>query len=241
MKGVVLAAGRGTRLLPVTKVIDKTVLPVYDKPIIFYALDCLYRSGIKDVLIVHNSFNGKMISGLVGDGRQFGLRVSYKKKDHTLGMPFSILQAERFCEKEPLMVIPGDNLFLGSFEKEVKSFKKGAVCFLRKVKDLTRFGVADFRDNSVVNIIEKPKVPPSQWAVIAPYIFDSSVFGFISELKPSSRGELEVVELLKKYLELGTFKSVKRFDYWADIGTFEALTEASWKIKRLVTSLAKHT
>lgn len=234
MKGVILAAGRGKRLLPITKVIDKTILPVYDKPIIFYAIETLVNAGIKEILIVVNSFNRGMIHELVGDGESFGIEINYKTKNHDLGMPFSILQAKEFAKKDSIMVVPGDNLFFDDFQREVKEFKEGAMAFLRHVEDLTRFGVAKFEGEKLIDIVEKPKYPPSEWAVIAPYIFDSNVFGLIKKLKPSQRGELEVVELMKMYLVHEKLNLIGKDSYWSDIGTFTSLADTSFKVKEMM-------
>ena len=228
MKGVILAAGRGTRLLPITKVVDKTWLPINGKPVVFYAIETLLRVGIKEILIVTNSFNRKGMEILTKDfARDKKIKLSFKTKNHDLGMPFSILQARSFAGNDSIMVIPGDNIFLNNFSKEVEKFKEGATAFLREVKDPSRFGVAIFEKNKLVGIVEKPKKPLSNWGLIAPYLFDNQVFEEIQKLRPSKRGELEVVDLLTIYLKEDELKLYKKRGFWKDVGTFEALEEAN--------------
>jgi glucose-1-phosphate thymidylyltransferase len=228
MKGVILAAGKGTRLLPVTKVIDKTWLPVYNKPVIFHAIETLARAGIKEILIVTSSFNRKGMEILTESiSKKLKVDITFKTKNHDLGMPFSILQAKSFADKESIMVIPGDNVFINDFSDEAKSFKSGATTCLRRVKNPSRFGVPIYKNKKLIDLKEKPKNPPSNLALIAPYFFDNQVYDKIKKLKPSKRGELEVVDLLKLYLKDGELSLSKKTGFWKDIGTFDSLIEAS--------------
>jgi len=234
MIGVIPAAGNGTRLLPITKIVNKTLLLVYDKPVIYYAIDVLVNSGIKDIVIIVPTVHLNQFEKLLEDRDTMGIRnLHIKVCDHALGMPFSIRQAKELAGKKPIMVVPGDNIFLSYFAKDVSSFRDGALVCLRKVKDPSIFGVPVFKNRKIVSFIEKPKSPKSKYAVVAPYIFDSKVYDYIDSLKPSQRGELEIVDLLNIYLANSRLKIIKMNGFWKDIGTPDSLVEAGVFIKRL--------
>lgn len=235
MKGVIPAAGSGTRLWPITKVVNKTLLHVYDRPVIYYVIDNLIKSGICEVMVIVPSAHFNQFTEILKDGKEFGLRnLELKTCDHTLGMPYSIRQAKEWGGREPIMVIPGDNIFLQSFTPEISKFQTGALAFLRKVKDPSRFGVPVYRKNRVVNFIEKPQKPKTSYAVVAPYIFDFEVYNYIDSLKPSQRGELEIVDLLRIYLGKSKLKLQKKRGYWKDIGTPDSFVDAGVYLRNWV-------
>lgn len=233
MKGIITAAGSGTRLLPITKIVNKTLLLAYDKPVISYAIQTLVISGVLDVLIVVQSSHLHQFRELLGDGKQFGLKsLTIVAKDHTLGMPYSIRQAKEWAKGESIMVVPGDNIFLQSFEKEINKFKSGAIVFQRKVKDPSRFGVPIYKNKKIVDLVEKPTNPQTNYALVAPYIFDNRAYDYIDSLKPSKRGELEIIDLLKKYMQESSLSILKKSGFWKDVGTPDALLEVGVYLKR---------
>jgi len=233
MKGIITAAGSGTRLLPITKIINKTLLHAYDRPVIYYAIDALVKSGISDVMIVVPSDHFRQFEKLLEDGKKLGVSgLILEASDHSLGMPYSISQAKDWAGKEPVMVVPGDNIFLQSFAREASKFRDGAITFLRKVKDPSRFGVPVYKQNKVVDLIEKPEKPETNYAVVAPYIFDSNVYKYIESLKPSQRGELEITDLLKKYMKKSKLKFLKKKGFWKDVGTSDSLLEAGVYLRK---------
>jgi len=233
MKGVILAAGKATRLYPITKEISKMILPVYDKPVVYYPVKILKDSGINEIFVVCGSKHLKQLKSVILNQEEFkNIRFKFKIKDHELGMPFSILQAEKWANKSQIMVIPGDNLFTDNYRTEISKFKKGAVVHLTKVKDPERFGTIITKNKKIVNLVEKPQKAETKYALTAPYMFDSSVYNLIRSLKPSVRGELEIIDLLKIYLGRNLLKFHKTHGYWKDIGTHEALLEAGIYFKK---------
>lgn len=233
MIGVILAAGRATRLYPVTKEVSKMVLPVYDKPVIYYSINALMFSGIKKILIICRGTHLKQIRSVLTDIPEFkGVSINFKVKNHDLGMPFSIFQAKQFAKQEPIIIMPGDNIYLQNYKKEIDNFTSGAVVHLTKVKDPQRSGTIVLKNKKIIDLVEKPENPQTKFALTAPYMFDSKVYKYIKTLKPSKRGELEITELLKIYFKEGKLKFPKTTGYWQDIGTFEALLETGNYLKK---------
>ena len=230
MKGVILAGGLGTRIHPLTKVTNKHLLPVYDKPMILYPLETLKRSGITDIMIVCGREHAGHFMQFLGSGKEFGVKLSYALQDiNNGGIADALSYAEDFAEGGPLAVILGDNLFEHDLKKAVKAFKGGATVFFKKVKDPRRFGVPAFSKDGkkVLRVEEKPKKPKSSYAQTGFYIFDSSVFSVIKTLKPSGRGELEMTDAINHYInnKKASFHIIR--GVWLDAGTIESLFVAS--------------
>lgn len=231
MKGIILAGGLGSRLAPCTRVTNKHLLPVYDKPMIYYPLQTLIEAGITDILIVTGgAFAGDFLK-LLGNGKEFGLKhINYTYQEGEGGIAEALGLAEHFAGKEKIAVILGDNLIEGSIKEFVQSFEQqgsGAKILLKEVSDAQRFGVAEVQGEKIVKIIEKPKNPTSNYAVTGIYFYDSQVFEMIKTLKPSGRGELEITDVNNMYIEKGqlTYNILK--GWWTDAGTFESLHRAS--------------
>ncbi|MFA6408167.1 MAG: sugar phosphate nucleotidyltransferase [Candidatus Paceibacterota bacterium] len=230
MKGVILAGGLGTRLYPLTKITNKHLLPVYDKPMILYPLDTLKNSGITDIMIVCGREHVGHFMKFLGSGKEFGVHLSYALQDvNNGGIADALSYAEDFAGGEPIAVILGDNIFEHSFEKAVKEFGSGAVAFFKKVPDPKRFGVPVFSKDGkkLLRIEEKPNKPKSSYAQTGFWILDAAIFSIIKTIKPSARGELEMTDVINKYLNDGTLS----FDFakgaWLDAGTFESLFKAT--------------
>jgi len=234
MKGVILAAGKATRLYPITIEISKMILPIYNKPVIYYSAKALIDSGIKDIFVVCRSIHLNQIKTVLSSYPEFSdVGFKYKVKDHDLGMPYSILQAEDFAGDDHIIVMPGDNIFLENYKNVINKFKSGAVVHLTKVTDPERFGTILYKKGKVFDLVEKPEKAQTNFALTAPYIFDHHVFRHIKQLKPSTRGELEITEVLKIYLSQKTLEFTKTKGYWNDVGTFDAIIEAGNYIKKI--------
>jgi len=229
MKGILLAGGKGTRLYPITKVVNKHLLPVYNKPMLFFGLETLINSGINEIAVVSGPPFGYQVKTVLEDFNSKILKkIVFVNQPKPAGMPDGILRCEKFAKKESVIVVAGDNLFADDFKKEVNHFKKGAISFLRKVKDPRRFGVPVYnQQGKLIAIKEKPKNPKTNWVIAGPHIFDNQVFGLIKTLRPSTRGELEISELNNLYLKKGRLGLIKRNDYWSDVGTLESLAKTS--------------
>lgn len=233
MRGVICAGGKGTRLFPLTKTINKHLLPVGNKPMIYYALEKMQEAGIKSVLIVTDIDQCGMIVEQCGDGKQWNLDLSYKVQTEAGGIAQAILLAEDFANDENIFVILGDNIFDMNTSNIKNNFKSGAQIFLKEVKDPERFGVAEvshklsmyFNQVNVINIEEKPKNPKSNLAVTGIYIYDNTVFDKIKKLKFSKRNELEVTDLNNLYIKENNMTAyiMNSEDIWSDAGTFESL------------------
>jgi len=231
MKGVILAGGLGTRLYPLTKVTNKHLLPVYDKPMIYYPIQTLINAGIDDILIVTGGNNAGDFLRLLGNGKEFGLKhINYTYQEGEGGIAEALRLAEFFASGEKICVVLGDNLIEKNIRKAVENFQKqkeGAKILLKEVPDPQRFGVAELKGDRIVRIEEKPEKPKSQYAVIGIYLFDQEVFNFIKTLKPSDRGELEITDVNNQYIEKGLMTWDVLEGWWTDAGTFESLLRAN--------------
>lgn len=235
MKGVILAGGLGTRLYPLTKITNKHLLPVYDKPMILYALDTLRRSGIHEIMVVCGREHAGHFMNFLGSGKECGIKLSYALQDkNNGGISDALLYAEDFSDRGNLAVILGDNIFEDTFAKEVAAFESGAMVFLKKVPDPERFGVAVFDKSGkkLVAIEEKPKKPKSEYAQTGFYLYDFNIFSYIRKLKPSARGELEITDANNAYLKRGELSFSIVNGKWYDTGTFDSLLAASVEIAR---------
>ncbi|MDI6758796.1 MAG: glucose-1-phosphate thymidylyltransferase RfbA [Candidatus Omnitrophota bacterium] len=240
MKGIILAGGKATRLYPVTRVISKQLLPVYDKPMIYYPLSVLMLANIKDILIISTPQDLPRFKELLADGRKIGIKISYSLQDKPLGIAESLIIAEDFIGLDSICLILGDNIFyghnLGDLLREHIFLKDGAVIFGYYVKDPCRYGVIELNSRlRAVSIQEKPKKPKSNFAVTGLYFYDNKALSIVKKLTPSKRGELEITGLNNEYLKKGKLK-VRLLDRgyaWLDTGTYDSLIEASMFIKTI--------
>lgn len=231
MKGVILAGGQGTRLRPFTKLINKHLLPVYNKPLIYYPILTLKNAGIDEILITSGKEALPHFKKLLGDGKQFGVRLAYAAQDGALGIAHALGLAEKFAKGSKIAVMLGDNIFVNhdQIKTGVNNFlkEKGAKFFLKSVPDPERFGVARINRKKIVSIVEKPKKPQSNLAVTGFYLYDPDVFEMVKKIKPSARGELEITDVNNHYVKSGLagFEIVE--GDWIDAGTFDSLLQAS--------------
>lgn len=228
---MILAGGLGKRLYPLTKITNKHLLPVYDKPMIFYPLQTLINAGIDDILIVTGGNHAGDFLRLLANGKEFGLKhVNYTYQEGEGGIADALALAEHFSDYEKIVVVLGDNVIEGSIVQAVKDFRKqkeGAKILLKEVSDPERFGVPEIVDGKIIGIEEKPKVPKSRYAVIGIYMYDAKVFDIIRTLKPSHRGELEITDVSNAYIKEGTMTYDLLDGWWSDAGTFESLLRTS--------------
>ena len=227
MKGVVLAGGLGTRLLPLTKVTNKHLLPVYNKPMIFYPIQTLVNAGVREIMLVTGGNNAGDFLKLLGNGKEFGLKhLNYTYQEGEGGIADALRLAEHFSDGEPVCVMLGDNIIEGNILAAAKTFRaqgQGAKILLKEVKDPQRFGVPVLEGKRVVRIEEKPANPQSSYAVTGVYFYDASVFDIIKTLKPSGRGELEITDVNNAYIASGTLTWDVLDGWWTDAGTIESL------------------
>ena len=230
MKGIVLAGGSGSRLFPLTKITNKHLLPIYDKPMIYYPIQTLVDAGLQDILIVTGGKNSGDFLRLLANGKQFGLKhIGYTYQEGEGGIADALALAEHFADGDKICVILGDNIIEGSIREAVDEFQRqpqGARILLKEVPDAGRFGVAEIRANRIVNIEEKPKHPKSRYAVTGIYLYDSTVFDKVRTLVPSGRGELEITDVNNAYIREGTMTFSYLDGWWTDAGTFASLLRA---------------
>jgi glucose-1-phosphate thymidylyltransferase len=230
MKGIVLAGGRATRLRPLTKMTSKQLLPVYNKPMVYYPLNTLLSAGIKDILIIIASEYAGHFLNLLGSGKEFGpgVKFSYEIQDSPRGLADAFIVGENFIGGDSATMVLGDNIFEHDFTEDIRTFERGGRIFAVEVPDPERLGVVEFDENNrVVSIEEKPQNPKSRFAIPGLYIFDNRVIEFAKELKPSARGEIEITDLHKRYLGLGELDVRRIGGKWFDAGTFDSLLSAS--------------
>ncbi|HOP86247.1 MAG TPA: sugar phosphate nucleotidyltransferase [Syntrophorhabdaceae bacterium] len=231
MKGIVLAGGLGTRLFPLTKITNKHLLPIYEKPMIYYPIETLINAGITDIMIVTGGNHAGDFLRLIGNGKEFGLKhINYTYQEGEGGIAAALSLAEYFADGEPICVVLGDNIIEKNIIKAVNDFKKqkkGAKIMLKEVPDPERFGVAEIVNGKLIGIEEKPKKPKSNLAVIGIYMYDERVFDIIKTLKPSARGELEITDVNNFYVKEGTMTWEMLKGWWTDAGTFESLLRAN--------------
>jgi glucose-1-phosphate thymidylyltransferase len=230
MKGVVLAGGTGSRLFPITRVTNKHLLPVYDRPMVYYPIQTLVNAGIREILLVTGGKNAGDFLRLLGNGRDFGLKhLNYTYQEGEGGIAEALGLAEHFSDGEPICVILGDNIIENNIRNAAQDFtrqKQGAKILLKKVPDAERFGVAEIFGDHVIGIEEKPKIPKSNFAVIGIYFYDATVFQKIQRLKPSGRAELEITDVNNFYIQEGIMTYEVLDGWWTDAGTFESLLRA---------------
>jgi glucose-1-phosphate thymidylyltransferase len=235
MKGIVLAGGIGTRLYPLTRVTNKHLLPVYDKPMIFYPLQTLVDAGIRDILIVTGGQNAGDFLRLLQNGKEFGLQqLSFAYQEGEGGIADALRLAEPWAKGDKICVVLGDNIIEGDMREAATAFEqleKGAMVLLKEVPDPERFGVPVFEQGRIVRIEEKPKKPLSSYAVIGIYFYDGTVFDRIRTLKPSGRGEYEITDINNSYIAEGTLQYTQLEGWWTDAGTFESLWHASSMVR----------
>ncbi len=235
MKGVILAGGTGSRLYPLTKVTNKHLLPVYNRPMILYPINTLLDAGITDIMIVSGKGHAGHFLELLGSGSGCNARFTYEIQDKAGGIAEALSLAERWAGDENVAVVLGDNIFEDSFREDVQNFRGGARVFLSRVPDAQRFGVAEVDGRHVTRIEEKPENPRSDLAVTGFYLYDSSVFSIIRTLKPSGRGELEITDVNNAYIARGEMQFRVLSGFWSDAGTFESLLRASLLVRGEVT------
>ncbi|MCX5885253.1 MAG: sugar phosphate nucleotidyltransferase [Proteobacteria bacterium] len=231
MKGIVLAGGLGTRLYPLTKVTNKHLLPVYDKPMIYYPIIALVNAGIKDIMVVTGGNNAGDFLKLLGNGKEFGLQhINYTYQAGEGGIAEALNLAAFFADNEKICVILGDNIIEKNIVNAVQAFEqqeKGAKIILKEVLDPDRFGVPVFEDGKIVKIEEKPKLPKSPYAVIGIYFYDAKIFDIIKTLRPSDRGEMEISDVNNAYIDMGEMTYEVLEGWWSDAGTFDSLVHAT--------------
>jgi glucose-1-phosphate thymidylyltransferase len=236
MKGVILAGGNGTRLRPLTAVTNKHLLPIYDKPMIYYPLQTLADAGITDILIITGGDHAGSIFKLMGSGKDFGVKFTYRVQDEAGGLPHAIALAEGFVGNDKFISINGDNILSDSIKPCADAFASGKedariLLYETTVEEARKAGVAVLEGEKVVKLIEKPKDPPTNWVSIGVYFFNSGVFDIIRTLKPSARGELEITDIHNRYIQQGKLAASKISGEWLDAGNIDELARANRIVK----------
>lgn len=233
MKGIVLAGGTGTRLYPLTKVTNKHLLPVGRKPMIYYPIEKLTGAGIEEILIVTGTEHMGDVVNLLGSGKDFNCRFTYKVQDEAGGIAQALSLAENFIGDDSMTVILGDNVFESSISDAVSSFRnRGAQIMIKKVPDPERFGVPELGNGKIIGIEEKPEKPKSEYAVTGIYMYDQKVFEYIRELEPSGRGEFEITDINNRYISEGKMSYSILEGWWTDAGTFSSYNHANEIVNR---------
>ena len=231
MKGVILAGGLGTRLSPLTRITNKHLLPVHDRPMIYYPIQTLINAGITDIMVVTGGNSAGDFLRLLGNGKEFGLKhLNYTYQEGEGGIADALSLVQHFADDQPVCVVLGDNIIEGNIRRAADDYRrqgKGAKILLKKVHDPQRFGVPELDGDKVLRIDEKPKEPKSDFAVIGIYFYDATVFDVIKTLKPSDRGELEITDVNNHYIDRGEMTWDELDGWWTDAGTFESLLRAS--------------
>ncbi|NOS68010.1 MAG: NTP transferase domain-containing protein [Candidatus Peribacteraceae bacterium] len=232
MKGVLICGGSGTRLRPLTEITNKSLLPVYDRPLIEYPLGTLTRAGITDIVVISGNEHIDQMASYLGSGERFGCKFTYRVQDKPQGIAQALGMAEEFAEGHSVCAILGDNIYFDDLAPAIRSFKSGGHVFLKEVPDAERFGVAEVdAKGRVISIEEKPKKPKSKFAVTGCYVYDKNCFEIIRNLKPSARGEFEITDVSRWYLEKGELAASVLKDEWIDAGTFESLFKAAQMVR----------
>lgn len=227
MRGIILSGGSGTRLRPLTKITSKQLLPIYNRPMIYYPLNTLIKAGIKEILIIVAPERAGDYLNLLGSGKEFGVKFTYEIQDKPEGLAQAFIIGENFIDQEDVAMILGDNIFEDDFSEEIKNFKGGAKIFAKQVSDPERFGVVKFgADMKAEKIVEKPQEFLSNHAVTGLYVYDKRVVQVAKNMKPSARGELEITDVNNWYLEQGELSVAMVEGEWLDAGTFESLLKA---------------
>lgn len=227
MKGIILSGGSGSRLRPLTKMTSKQLLPVYNRPMIYYPLNTLLKAGITEILIIVAPEHAGNYLNLLGSGKEFGAKFTYEIQDEPKGLAEAFIIGESFLDDDDVTMILGDNIFADDFSDAIKGFEKGGRIFAKEVSDPERFGIVEFdADQKVLSIEEKPKEPKSNFAIPGLYIFDKRVVQFAKEVEPSERGEIEITELHNKYLALNELDVRLVENEWIDAGTHDSLLDA---------------
>ncbi len=227
MRGIILSGGSGTRLRPLTKITSKQLLPIYNRPMIYYPLHTLIKAGIKEILIIVAPERAGDYLNLLGSGKDFGVRFTYEIQDKPEGLAQAFLIGEKFIGADNVTMILGDNIFEDDFSEDIINFKKGAKVFAKQVSDPSRFGVVKFDENmKAEQIVEKPQTYLSDYAVTGLYVCDNNVIEIAKNLKPSERGELEITDVINSYLLKGELEVAKVNGEWLDAGTFDSLLKA---------------
>lgn len=227
MKGIILSGGSATRLRPLTKITSKQLLPVYNRPMIYYPLNTLIKAGIKEILIIVSPERAGDYLNLLGSGKDFGVKFTYEVQEKPEGLAQALIIGENFIGDDNVTLILGDNIFEDDFSEDIKSFESGARVFAKEVSDPKRFGVVEFDANQkAISIVEKPENPKSNYCVTGLYVYDRSVVNVAKNLKPSSRGELEITDVNNHFLHRNELDVRLVQGAWLDAGTFDSLLEA---------------
>lgn len=228
MKGIILAGGRATRLRPLTKITSKQLLPVYNKPMIYYPVETLLKAGIKDILIIIAPDYAGHFLHLLGSGKDFGCRFTYEIQEEPRGLADAFLVGEQFIAGDNVTMILGDNIFDHDFSEVISNFTSGGHVFGKEVPDPQRYGVIEFdKDQNVLSIVEKPENPKSNYAMVGIYVLDKRASDFARNVKPSARGEIEIPDVINQYREIDELKVGLIDGIWEDAGTFDSLLRAN--------------